>query len=156
MTTAALYARVSLEKQVQENTIASQVDALKSRMIIDGFTLLEEYQFIDNGYSGSNLVRPALEKLRDQAASGTIDKIYIHSPDRLSRKYAYQMSYAQQYIIKDEFEPRIKTMRQNLKVIQDQQNKLTEQKNLTREMELIVTNLYNFACGINSKLDGLD
>lgn len=97
MTTAALYARVSSEKQAQENTIASQVDALKSRIIMDGFTSLEEYQFIDNGYSGSNLVRPALEKLRDQAASGTIDKIYIHSPDRLSRKYAYQMILIEEF-----------------------------------------------------------
>src|ERR1700722_2565538 len=97
MITAALYARVSSEKQAQENTIASQVDALKSRIIMDGFTSLEEYQFIDNGYSGSNLVRPALEKLRDQAASGKIDKIYIHSPDRLSRKYAYQMILIEEF-----------------------------------------------------------
>ena len=48
-------------------------------------------------------------------------------------------SYAQQYILKEEFEPRIKKMRENLKKIQEQQNKLTEQKNLTREIELIVT-----------------
>jgi site-specific DNA recombinase len=80
MITAALYARVSSEKQAQENTIASQVEDLKSRIISDSFPLLDEYQFIDNGYSGSNLVRPALEKLRDQVAAGMIDKIYIHSP----------------------------------------------------------------------------
>jgi site-specific DNA recombinase len=97
MMTAALYARVSSEKQVQEKTILSQVDALKSQIIKDGFTLLEENQFIDNGYSGSNLIRPALEKLRDQVAAGTIDKIYIHSPDRLSRKYAYQMILIEEF-----------------------------------------------------------
>jgi len=97
MITTALYARVSSEKQAQANTIVSQVDALKARIVTDGFTLLEEYQFIDNGYSGSNLVRPALEKLRDQIASGTIDKIYIHSPDRLSRKYAYQMILIEEF-----------------------------------------------------------
>ena len=97
MITAALYARVSSEKQVQENTIASQVEALKSRIATDSFSLLDEYQFIDNGYSGSNLVRPALEKLRDQVAAGMIDKIYIHSPDRLSRKYAYQMILIEEF-----------------------------------------------------------
>src|SRR5271156_6487453 len=91
MITAALYARVSSEKQAQENTIASQVTALEDRIMTDGHKLLDEFKFIDNGYSGSNLVRPALEKLRDQVAFGKIDKIYIHSPDRLSRKYAYQM-----------------------------------------------------------------
>ena len=97
MMTAALYARVSSEKQAQENTIASQIDALKSRIITDGFPLLEHHQFIDNGYSGSNLVRPALEKLRDKVAAGVIDKIYIHSPDRLSRKYAYQMILIEEF-----------------------------------------------------------
>lgn len=98
MTTAALYARVSSDKQANACTIDSQVDILKNRIIADGIVLLEEYQFIDNGYSGSNLIRPALEKLRDQAAAGVIDKIYIHSPDRLSHKYAYQM------ILMEEFE----------------------------------------------------
>lgn len=97
MITAALYARVSSAKQVQENTIASQVEALKSRIIADSLPLLDEHQFIDNGYSGSNLVRPALEKLRDQIAAGMIDKIYIHSPDRLSRKYAYQMILIEEF-----------------------------------------------------------
>ncbi len=97
MITPALYARVSSEKQVQENTIASQLAELKDRILMDGFSLLEEYQFIDNGYSGSNLVRPALEKLRDQVSAGVIDKIYIHSPDRLSRKYAYQMILIEEF-----------------------------------------------------------
>ncbi len=78
--------------------VQSQIDALKTKIIADGLTLFKEYQFIDNGYSGSNLIRPALEKLRDQVAAGTIDKIYIHSPDRLSRKYTYQM------ILTEEFE----------------------------------------------------
>ncbi len=50
MITPALYARVSSEKQVQENTIASQLAELKDRILTDGFSLLEEYQFIDNGY----------------------------------------------------------------------------------------------------------
>ena len=98
MTTVALYARVSSSKQEKENTIMSQIEALKTRISQDGFTLLEDKQFIDNGYSGSNLVRPALEKLRDQIAACNIDKVYIHSPDRLSRKYAYQM------ILTEEFE----------------------------------------------------
>lgn len=65
MITVALYARVSSEKQAQENTILSQVSALENRIITDDHKLLEEFKFIDNGYSGSNLVRPGLEKLRD-------------------------------------------------------------------------------------------
>jgi len=48
-------------------------------------------RFIDDGYSGSTLVRPALERLRDVAYAGGIDRLYVHSPDRLARKYAYQV-----------------------------------------------------------------
>lgn len=53
-----------------------------------GLLLYEELQFIDAGYSGATLVRPALERLRDLAAAGGIDRLYVHSPDRLARKYA--------------------------------------------------------------------
>jgi site-specific DNA recombinase len=35
-------------------------------------------------------VRPALERLRDVVASGSGDRVYGHSPDRLARTYAYQ------------------------------------------------------------------
>lgn len=88
---AALYARVSSEQQAQEETIASQVAALRERMAQDGLTVEEELCFLDDGYSGTTLVRPALERLRDLAAVGAIARLYVHSPDRLARKYAYQV-----------------------------------------------------------------
>jgi len=88
---AALYARVSSEQQAKENTVASQVDALQQRITEDGLACEEELCFIDDGYSGGTLVRPALERLRDLAAAGGLDRLYIHSPDRLARKYAYQV-----------------------------------------------------------------
>lgn len=91
LTRAAIYARVSSERQAQEDTIASQVQALRSRVREEGLTLDEELCFIDDGYSGSTLVRPALERLRDQAAAGAIERLYVHSPDRLARRYAYQV-----------------------------------------------------------------
>ena len=94
----AFYARVSSEKQAHANTVASQIAALEERVNADGYLLLDECKFIDNGYSGSNINRPALEKLRDKIANGEIDKLYVHSPDRLSRSYAYQM------LLLDEFQ----------------------------------------------------
>jgi site-specific DNA recombinase len=36
-------------------------------------------------------VRPALERLRDVVAAGTVDRLSVHSPDRLARTYAYQV-----------------------------------------------------------------
>ena len=77
---AAIYARVSCEQQSREQTIASQVEALQARVARDGLALEDESCFVDDGYSGGTLVRPALERLRDQAAVGAIDRLYVHSP----------------------------------------------------------------------------
>ncbi len=86
----ALYARVSSEQQASAHTIASQLAALRDRIAADELVLLDTLTFIDEGYSGATLIRPALEQLRDAAAGGRVDRLYIHSPDRLARKYAYQ------------------------------------------------------------------
>src|SRR4051794_20772824 len=88
---AALYARVSSEQQATAHTILSQVADLQQRIAADRLVLLPEHEFIDEGYSGATLLRPALERLRDQIATGVLDRIYVHSPDRLARKYAYQV-----------------------------------------------------------------
>lgn len=90
-TRPAIYARVSSEQQTKADTIASQLAALKERVQADGLSLDDELCFIDEGHSGSVLVRPALERLRDMAYAGSIDRLYVHSPDRLARKYAYQV-----------------------------------------------------------------
>ena len=87
---AALYARVSSERQAADLTIASQVAALRARIAADGLTIDESLCFLDEGYSGETLLRPALERLRDAAWTGAVDRVYVHSPDRLARKYAWQ------------------------------------------------------------------
>jgi len=87
---AALYARVSSEQQASAHTVASQVAALRERIAADGLVLRNDLAFVDEGYSGATLIRPALERLRDAAAAGGVDRLYVHSPDRLARKYAYQ------------------------------------------------------------------
>lgn len=87
----AIYARVSSEQQSKQQTIASQLDALNERVRADGCLCPDAFAFIDDGYSGTTLLRPALERLRDQIAAGAIDRLYVHSPDRLARRYAYQV-----------------------------------------------------------------
>jgi site-specific DNA recombinase len=87
----AFYARVSSEQQATAHTILSQVAALRQRIAEDGFVLVAEREFIDEGYSGATLLRPALERLRDLIATGALDRVYVHSPDRLACKYAYQV-----------------------------------------------------------------
>ena len=87
---AALYARVSTTQQEQEATIESQVAALESYAQQQGYTLAPAYYFLDNGVSGAQLVRPALERLRDQAAEGAFAVVLCLSPDRLARQCAHQ------------------------------------------------------------------
>lgn len=93
----ALYARVSSTKQAISKTIDSQISAIENRIDDDGSIIMDENKFIDNGYSGSNLIRPELERLRDQVSLGYVDKLYVHSPDRLSRNYAYQMLLLEEF-----------------------------------------------------------
>ena len=87
----AFYARVSSEQQAEAKTIESQLADLRGRIAADGFALPAPLEFVDDGYSGSTLVRPALERLRDVAATGGVDRLYVHSPDRFARNYAYQV-----------------------------------------------------------------
>ena len=87
----AIYARVSSEHQAEGGTVASQIAALEARLAQDGLQVTPDHRFVDDGYSGSTLKRPALERLRDAVASGLVDRLYVHSPDRLARRYAYQV-----------------------------------------------------------------
>ena len=88
---AAIYTRVSSDRQKEDHTIASQTAALIGYAQTHGYAVPPEWTFQDEGYSGATLVRPGLEALRDLSAEGQIAAVLVYSPDRLSRKYAYQV-----------------------------------------------------------------
>ena len=87
----AAYARVSSDQQAKSGTIESQIAALKDRIAADNEQISEDMLFTDAGVSGATLIRPQLERLRDRAALGLMERLYVLSPDRLSRKYAHQV-----------------------------------------------------------------
>lgn len=89
--TAALYARVSSQQQREDQTIASQLAALERYATEHGYVVPEQWTFLDEGYTGATLLRPGLERLRDLVAQEQPDVVLVHSPDRLARKYAYQV-----------------------------------------------------------------
>ena len=91
MPMGAIYARVSSEQQREAHTIASQTTALIELATTLDLHVPKEWIFEDEGYSGATLERPGLERVRDLAAEGQIQAILVYSPDRLSRKYAYQV-----------------------------------------------------------------
>jgi len=91
MRMAAIYARVSSEQQREAHTIASQTAALIELARTLDLDVPKAWIFEDEGYSGATLERPGLERVRDLAAEGQIQAVLVYSPDRLSRKYAYQI-----------------------------------------------------------------
>jgi len=91
MQRAALYARVSSERQAQEHTIQSQLAALRRYADRQGFYTNAALTYSDDGCSGTHLDRPALDELRDHAREGRFDVVVVLCPDRLARKYAYQV-----------------------------------------------------------------
>lgn len=94
---AALYARVSTERQERHQTIDSQLAALHAWVEATGHDLAEEHAFRDDGYSGARLDRPGLDGLRDAVRDGSVDVIAVLNPDRLARKYAYQVLLLEEF-----------------------------------------------------------
>src|SRR3954449_13422770 len=94
---AALSARVSTERQERQQTIDSQLAALRAWAEAQGHSLVEQHVFRDEGYSGSRLDRPGLDGLRDAVRDAAIDVVAVLSPDRLARKYAYQVLLLEEF-----------------------------------------------------------
>lgn len=88
MTKTAIYCRVSSKHQEKEKTIESQIAEIKRICKENNAEIVKEY--IDNGFSGESLDRPALDQLRDDAKKGIWQCLYIHSSDRLGRDHIDQ------------------------------------------------------------------
>jgi site-specific DNA recombinase len=85
---AAIYARVSSERQEKEHTIGSQLEALRAYAAKNGMQVVEE--FTDEGYSGARLDRPALDRMRDLAEQKGFEVLLVYCTDRLARKFVLQ------------------------------------------------------------------
>ena len=94
---AAIYARVSSDRQKEDKTIASQTSSLREYAQAHGYAVPEGWIFEDEGYSGAILARPGLERLRDLIAEGQVQAVLVYGPDRLSRKYAYQVLLLEEF-----------------------------------------------------------
>jgi site-specific DNA recombinase len=94
---AAIYARVSSDRQKEDKTIASQTSTLREYAQVQGYMVPAGWIFEDEGYSGATLARPGLERLRDLVSEGQVQAILVYGPDRLSRKYAYQVLLLEEF-----------------------------------------------------------
>jgi len=81
----ALYLRVSTEEQAKEGySIASQRERLEAFCKSQGWEICDYY--IDDGYSGKNLDRPAAQRLINDAKEGKFRIVLAYRLDRLSRR----------------------------------------------------------------------
>ena len=77
---AVIYARVSTDLQEREQTVLIQLEALRTYLKERGYVLIAEY--VDEGYSGSTLDRPELDRLRDAPRVGDMDVVSLSNHER--------------------------------------------------------------------------
>ncbi len=82
---AALYVRVSTDRQAEEGySIEVQTERLTAyTKTFDGEVQFELY--VDDGFSGATLERPAMQRLIQDAESGAVTHVLVYKLDRLSR-----------------------------------------------------------------------
>jgi len=84
----AVYGRVSTSNQENEGTIETQLSAVREFAQRNNYVIVQEY--LDNGWSGDSIVRPALDQLRMDAKKKIWEGVLMYDPDRLARRYSYQ------------------------------------------------------------------
>lgn len=88
--TGAIYMRVSTANQEEDGTIENQWVELKARIIADKISLPQDNIYADEGWSGSFLERPDLDRLRNDAKDGKFQILYLYDRGRLARDQLYQ------------------------------------------------------------------
>ncbi|MFZ5817803.1 MAG: recombinase family protein [Bacillota bacterium] len=81
----AVYIRWSTDDQGEGTTLETQRERCCHFLLSQGWQFREELVYIDEGFSGGTLERPALSRLRSDVAAGRIDCVVVYKIDRLSR-----------------------------------------------------------------------
>lgn len=97
---AALYVRVSTDRQAEEGySIEVQSERLSAyAKTFDGQVQTELY--VDDGFSGASLERPAMQRLIADVKSGAVTHVCVYKLDRLSRSQKDTL-----FLIEDVFLP---------------------------------------------------
>lgn len=95
----ACYARVSTENQLENYSIEEQTERLKLYCKSKDYKIYDMY--IDGGYSGGNMQRPALQKLLSDVQSGKINAVLVYKLDRLSRSQKDTLNIIEDHFLKN-------------------------------------------------------
>ncbi|PGZ46427.1 recombinase family protein [Bacillus anthracis] len=97
MTKAAIYIRVSTQEQVENYSIEVQRERIRAFCTAKNWEVYDEY--IDGGYSGSNLDRPGIKNLLNNLKS--IDVVVVYKLDRLSRSQRDTLELIEEHFLKN-------------------------------------------------------
>ena len=86
----AAYLRVSTSLQEEEKTIDGQRLEILERIEKDGLNISKEHIYEDDGWTGSTMARPALDKLRTDATNRAFNRLYVYDRSRISRDFLHQ------------------------------------------------------------------
>lgn len=92
-----IYIRVSTQEQTENYSIGEQTEQLQKYAELMGWTVVET--FIDGGYTGSNIYRPALQDMMHYIKTNNVDRVLVHKLDRLSRSIRDTM-----FLVEDVFQ----------------------------------------------------
>lgn len=83
----AIYARLSVEDNGRNSdSIESQIEYLEN-FIANDPTMRKAAVFIDNGFTGTNFMRPEFQRMIDAARHGNINCVVVKDLSRLGRNY---------------------------------------------------------------------
>ncbi|EAD3347557.1 recombinase family protein [Listeria monocytogenes] len=97
---AAIYIRVSTQEQVENYSIQAQTEKLTALCRSKDWDVYDT--FIDGGYSGSNMNRPALNEMLSKLHE--IDAVVVYRLDRLSRSQKDTITLIEEYFLKNNVE----------------------------------------------------
>lgn len=98
----ACYLRVSTENQIENYSIAEQKERLEAFCKAKDYNVFNYY--IDPGYSGGNIERPALQQMLKDIHSHKIDMVVVYKLDRLSRSQKDTLNLIEDEFIKNNVE----------------------------------------------------
>ncbi len=85
---AALYIRLSREDGdgIESNSVANQRQLLREFADND-INIVSVHEFVDDGYTGTDLNRPSFQKMMEKVNDGTINCVVVKDLSRLGRNY---------------------------------------------------------------------
>ena len=96
----AYYLRLSLDDgniNGESNSIASQRQLIKDYIYSsDEFVEMQSFEFVDDGYSGTNFNRPGIKQLLEAVKNGEIECIIVKDFSRFGRSYLEVSKYIEQ------------------------------------------------------------